>query len=93
MPKYLIERKMPGVGKLSSKELRGASQTSNSVLTAMQKDGQNVQWVESFVTDDAIHCVYIAPNVAAVQDHARQAGLPADSVNQIRAFINPTTAE
>ncbi|MBC7645929.1 DUF4242 domain-containing protein (plasmid) [Deinococcus radiomollis] len=93
MPKYLIERRMPGAGKMSAEELRGASQTSNEVLANMQKDGKNVQWVESYVTDDAIHCVYLAPDAEAVRDHARTAGFPADSVNQIRATISPSTAE
>ena len=93
MPKYLIERQMPGVGKLSSEELRGASQTSNSVLASMQKDGKNVQWLESYVTDDAIHCVYLAPDEAAVREHAEGAGFPANSVDQIRATISPMTAE
>jgi len=74
-------------------ELQGASRTSNDVLASMQKDGKNVQWVESYVTDDAIHCVYIAPNEAAVREHAATAGFPADSVQQIRATISPTTAE
>lgn len=93
MPKYLIERKMPGVGSLSSEDLRGASRTSNDVLADMQRDGKNVQWVESYVTDDAIHCIYIAPDEAAVREHARTAGFPADAVHQIRSTINPTTAE
>jgi hypothetical protein len=93
MPKYLIERRMPGAGKMSAEELRGASQTSNEVLANMQKDGKNVQWVESYVTDDAIHCVYLAPDAEAVRDHARTAGFPADSVDQIRATISPSTAE
>lgn len=93
MPKYLIERRMPGAGKMSAEELRGASQTSNDVLASMQKDGKNVQWVESYVTDDAIHCVYLAPDAEAVREHARTAGFPADSVDQIRATISPSTAE
>ncbi len=93
MPKYLIERKMPGVGQMSSEDLKGASQTSNAVLAAMQKDGQNVQWLESYVTDNAIHCVYIAPDEAAVREHARTAGFPADRVDVIRATISPMTGE
>ena len=92
MPKYLIERNMPGAGKMSSDELKGAFQTSNQVLSDMQKDGKNVQWVESYVTDDAIHCVYLAPDEEAVREHARTAGFPADSVQQIRATISPSTA-
>jgi hypothetical protein len=93
MPKYLIERKMPGVGKLTGEELRGASQTSNRVLEGMQRDGKNVQWLESYVTDDAIHCIYIAPDAEAVREHAREAGFPADGVHEIRSRIDPTTAE
>ncbi|WP_407568890.1 DUF4242 domain-containing protein [Deinococcus altitudinis] len=93
MPKYLIERRMPGVGKMSAEDLKVASQTSNEVLATMQKDGRNVQWLESYVTDDAIHCVYLAPDADAVRDHARIAGFPADSVDQIRATISPSTAE
>lgn len=93
MPKYLIERKMPGVGKLSGEELRGASETSNRVLESMQREGKNVQWLESYVTDDTIHCVYIAPNEAAVREHAQAAGFPADGVHQIRTMISPITAE
>ncbi|GGQ93004.1 DUF4242 domain-containing protein [Deinococcus ruber] len=93
MPKYLIERKMPGAGSMSAQDLQGASAVSNSVLAAMQKDGKNVQWVESYVTDDAIHCVYLAPDEAAIHEHARTAGFPADSVQQIRATISPATAE
>ncbi|MFB9990919.1 DUF4242 domain-containing protein [Deinococcus oregonensis] len=93
MPKYLIERKMPGVGMLSSEELRGASQTSNQVLASMQQDGKNVQWVESYVTDNAIHCIYIAPNEEAIREHAQTAGFPADGVHQIRSTISPMTAE
>lgn len=93
MPKYLIERRMPGAGKMSAEELRGASKTSNDVLASMQRDGKNVQWVESYVTDDAIHCVYLAPDAEAVREHARKAGFPADSVDQIRATISPSIAE
>lgn len=93
MPRFLIERKMPGAGKLNSEELRGAAQTSNQVLQHMQQDGKNVQWVESYVTDDAIHCIYIAPDEAAVREHAQSAGFPADGVHQIRTVISPTTAE
>lgn len=93
MPKYLIERKMPGAGQLSGEDLRGASQNSNSVLARMQQGGKNVQWVESYVTDDAIHCIYLAPDEEAVLEHARTAGLPADSVRQVRATISPMTAE
>ena len=90
MPRYVIEREMPGVGQLSPEELRGASQNSNGVLAEM---GPQIQWVESFVTGDKIYCVYIAQNEELVRRHARQAGFPANSVSAVVAIINPTTAE
>lgn len=90
MPKFLIEREMPGVGKLSADELRDASQRSCVVLGEL---GPQVQWVQSYVTADKITCVYIAPSADAVREHARRAGFPADRVDRIRAVIDPTTAE
>lgn len=90
MPKYVIERELPGAGKLSPEELQGVSQKSCSVLREM---GPHVQWLHSFVTDDKIYCVYIAPNVEAVKEHARRGGFPANAVNQVRAVIDPTSAE
>lgn len=90
MPKYVIEREMPGAGKLSQAELQGASQTSCGVLRKM---GPDIQWVESYVTDDKIYCVYIAPNKSAVEEHARQGGFPANQINEVRAIIDPTTAD
>lgn len=93
MPRFLIERRIPGAGKLSQDELRGIAGKSNGVLSAMQQDGKNVQWVESYVTDDAIHCVYLAPDEEAVREHAREGGFPADNVMQVRNIINPSTAE
>jgi hypothetical protein len=90
MPKYVIEREMPGVGQLSSEELRGASQNSNGVLAEM---GPQIQWVESYVTGDKIYCVYIAQNEDLVRQHAQQAGFPANRVSAVVAVINPTTAE
>jgi hypothetical protein len=90
MPKYVIEREIPGAGKLSPDELRGISQTSCGVLRQM---GPEVQWVESFVTDDKIYCVYLAPNEAAVREHATRGGFPANRVSQVRTMIDPTTAE
>lgn len=93
MPKYLIERRVPGAGKMGPDDLRKAAQSSNGVLADMQRDGKNVQWVHSYVTDDAIHCVYIAPNAEAVREHARCGGLPADNVMEVRAVIEPTTGE
>jgi len=90
MPKYVIEREIPGAGKLSADQLRGISQTSCGVLRQM---GPDVQWVESFVTDDKIYCVYLAPNEAAVREHATRGGFPANRVSQVRTMIDPTTAE
>jgi hypothetical protein len=90
MPKYVIEREIPGAGKLSPDQLRGISQTSCGVLRQM---GTDVQWVESFVTDDKIYCVYLAPNEEAVREHATRGGFPANRVSQVRTMIDPTTAE
>jgi hypothetical protein len=90
MPKYVIERNIPGAGKLTQEQLMGISQKSCGVLKQM---GPQVQWVESFVTDDKIYCVYIAPDEAAVREHATLGGFPANSVAQVRRMIDPTTAE
>jgi hypothetical protein len=90
MPKYVIERQIDGAGKLSPEELRGISQQSCSVL---EKLGPQIQWLESYVTDDKIYCVYIAPNEEIVREHARQGGFPTDRVSAVRSVIDPTTAE
>ena len=90
MPKYVIEREIPGAGDLSEDDLRAISQKSCSVLEGM---GPEVQWMHSYVTDDKIYCVYVAPNAEAVQEHARQGEFPADSVAQVHRVIDPTTAE
>lgn len=90
MPKYLIERDMPRAGALSPAELKAASQKSAAVLHEM---GPSVQWLHSYVTDDKLYCVYIAPDEAAVRQHAEQSGFPANRVARIRATIDPTTAE
>ena len=90
MPKYVIEREVPGAGKLSSEELQGISQTSCGVLRKM---GSDIQWQHSYVTGDKIYCVYIAPNEEMVREHARQGGFPANSVSEIKTIIDPTTAE
>ncbi len=90
MPKYVIEREMPGVGQLSAAELQGASQNSCSVLTEM---GPQIQWVQSYVTDDKIYCVYIAQNEKLVRQHAQQAGFPANKISAVTTLIDPTTAE
>ena len=90
MPKYVIERDIPGAGKLSPKDLQAISQKSCGVLGKL---GPQIQWVHSYVTDDKIYCVYIAPNAEMVQEHARQGGFPANRVSEIKTVIDPTTAE
>lgn len=90
MPKYLIRREIPGAGQLTSEQLRGISQKSCSVLNNL---GPQIQWLQSYVTDDRIYCVYIAPNEEMVREHARQGGFPADSIDEIKTIIDPTTAE
>mgnify|MGYP000994371822 FL=1 len=90
MPKYLIERELPGAGKLSPADLKAVSQKSCSVLENL---GPQIQWVQSYVTDDKIYCVYIAPNIDMVKQHAEQGGFPANRISEIRAGIDPTTAE
>jgi hypothetical protein len=90
MPKFVIEREISGVGKLSPQELQGISQKSCSVLRQL---GPEIQWVESYVTDDKIYCVYIAPDEEIVRKHAQMGGFPANRVSQIRAIIDPTTSE
>jgi cell division inhibitor SulA len=90
MPKFVIEREIPGAGQLTSAQLNAISQKSCSVLKGL---GPQIQWVESYVTDDKIYCVYIAPDEALVREHAKQGGFPANKVSQIRRMIDPTTAE
>jgi hypothetical protein len=90
MPKYVIERELPGAGDLSAEELQGISQTSCGVLNEM---GPQIQWVQSQVTDDKIYCTYIAPNEDMIRQHAEQGGFPANKVSQVRSTIDPTTAE
>ena len=90
MPKYVIEREIQGAGKLSLDDLKGISQKSCSVLEGL---GPKVQWVHSYVTDDKIYCVYIAPDAASVQKHADMGGFPANSISEVRNIIDPTTSE
>jgi hypothetical protein len=90
MPKYIIEREIPNAGQLSTQELQAISQKSCSVLKNL---GPAIQWVESYVADDKVYCVYIAPNEALIREHAEQGGFPANSIRQIRTRIDPTTAE
>jgi len=90
MPKYVIEREIPGVGDWSAEQLKGASQTSCRVLDEM---GPEIEWLHSYVTDDKIYCVYNAANEDLVREHARRGGFPADSIAEVKAMINPSTAE
>ena len=90
MPQFVIERHMPGVGGLGPDDLKGASQKSCSVLRDL---GPEVQWVHSYVTDDKIYCIYRAPNAEIIKEHAAKGGFPANSIQQVRAIIDPTTAE
>jgi len=90
VPKFLIEREIPGAGDLTAEELQGISQKSCGVLREM---GPQIQWVESYVTGDKVYCVYIAPDEAAVREHAARGGFPANRVSEIKRMIDPTTAE
>jgi hypothetical protein len=90
MPRYVIEREIPNAGALSAAELQSIAQTSCGVL---QELGPSIQWVQSFVTEDKITCIYIAPNAEMVRDHARRGGFPADRVLEVAAIIDPTTSE
>jgi uncharacterized protein DUF4242 len=90
MPKYVIEREIPGAGKLSREQLQAISQKSCAVLNNL---GPRIQWVESYVMDDKIYCVYIAPNEELIREHARQGGFPANRISEVRTVIDPTTAE
>ena len=90
MPKYVIEREIPGAGKLSPEQLKDISQTSCGVLSKM---GPEIQWVHSYVTTDKIYCIYNAANEEMVREHAKQGGFPANSISEVAAIIDPTTAE
>ncbi|MEE9425883.1 MAG: DUF4242 domain-containing protein [Methylococcales bacterium] len=90
MPKYIIEREIPGAGQLSADDLQGISQTSCSVLNKL---GPDIQWLQSYVTGDKIYCVYIAPNRELIEQHASQGGFPANSISEVTTIIDPTTAE
>ena len=90
MPKYVIEREVPGVGKMSAQEVKALSQKSCDVLREMKG---TVQWQQSYVTDDKIYCVYIAPNEAAVREHAKAGGFPANKISRVARVIDPTTSE
>jgi hypothetical protein len=90
MPKYIIERNIPGAGSFSREQLQAISQTSCGVLSKL---GPQIQWLHSYVTGDKITCVYIAPNPEIVREHAKQGGFPADAVLEVKTIIDPTTAE
>ena len=90
MPKYVIEREIPGAGKLTAEQLKGISQTSCGVLSKM---GPEIQWVQSYVTTDKIYCIYNAPNEEMIREHAKQGRFPANSVSEVAAVIDPVTAE
>jgi hypothetical protein len=90
MPKYVIERDIPNAGNLSPQELQAISQKSCGVLKNL---GPQIQWVQSYVTDDKIYCVYVAPNEEMVREHANQGGFPANRISEVRSVIDPTTAE
>ena len=90
MPKYVIEREIPGLGSLSQEEVQGIAEKSNGVLADM---GGDVQWLQSYCTDDKMFCVYIAPNADRVQEHADCGGFPANKILEVRGIVDPTTAE
>jgi hypothetical protein len=90
MPKYVIEREIPGAGKLTAEELKGISEASCDVLRKM---GSEIQWIHSYVAEDKIYCVYVAPNEEMVREHAKLGGFPANSVSRVSTIIDPVTAE
>jgi len=90
MPKFVIERELPGAGKLSAQELRAISEKSMGILNTL---GPKIQWVHSYVADDKIYCVYNAPSPELIQEHARCGGFPANRISRVRQIIDPTTAE
>ena len=90
MPKYVIERGIPGAGKLSPQEIKAVSQKSCGVLSKM---GAQIQWVQSYVTGDKVYCIYISPNEKMIREHAEQTGIPANRISQVTSVIDPTTAE
>lgn len=90
MPKFVIEREIPGAGKMTAEQLKAVSQTSCGVLRAM---GPQIQWLQSYVTDDKIYCVYIAPNADTIREHAKSGGFPANRISEVKTMIDPTTAD
>lgn len=90
MPKYVIERELAGAGKLSDQEVKGISNKSCQVLDRL---GPHIQWVESFVTDDKIYCIYISPNKEMIEKHAAEGGFPANKISEVKRIIDPTSGE
>lgn len=90
MPKYVVERELPGAGKLSRDELRQVAQKSNGVIQTL---GPKIQWVETFVADDKLYCIYNAPSPELIKEHAKCGGFPANRISQVRGMMDPTTAE
>ncbi len=90
MPRYVIERELPGAGKLNAEDLHGISQKSCGVISEL---GPSIQWVESYVTEDKIYCIYNAPNKEILREHAEKGGFPANRIEEIKNMINPVTAE
>jgi len=90
MPKYVIERELPGAGALTREQLREVAQKSNGILQTL---GPKIQWVESYVVDDKLYCVYNAPSPKLIEEHAKCGGFPANRISQVRAIMDPTTAE
>jgi hypothetical protein len=90
VPKYVIEREIPGAGRLTAQQLRVISQASNGIVQAL---GPQIQWVQSYVADDKMYCVYIASNIELIREHARRGQVPANRITEVRSTIDPTTAE
>ncbi len=93
MPKYIIERDIPGLGTLPQSDLQQIAAKSNTVLHSMQQQGQDVQWVQSYVTGDKMYCVYNAPNAESIKRHAEQGGFPANRIEEVKQIVDPTSAE
>ncbi len=93
MPKFVIERQIPGIGKSSQDDLQAIAQKSNGVLHEMNLEGRDIQWVQSYITDDKIFCVYNAPNADTIRMHAMKGNFPANAVMKVSEVIDPTTAE
>lgn len=90
MPKFVIEREIPGAGKMSAEQLRGASQKSCAVLNKL---GPQIQWIQSYVTDDKLYCIYLAPSAELIREHSKQSGFPANKISGVKTIIDPSTAE